>query len=127
MSELRSLRECLFHAFANSNHTNPQDAELMWAIQEGIRRINRHRTEWREVLARKDHECIRGCTIKRGELYFQYELSEVRRSSDSKFCAPCMAMILYFKDVAQMRPAFGTHWDLGEKRPVKLSEKPSKG
>src|SRR3972149_1508007 len=108
MSESKGLHECLFECFAYTDFRNPQDAERLWAIREGIGRVNQHRVEWRAVTARKDHECMRGCAIKRNETYFQYALSGVSWGGEWKFCAACMAMILYFKGVEHMPPVFDT-------------------
>ncbi len=91
---LKSMEQCLFTAFANSDWDDPQEPRQMWAIQEGVRRAYSGYNGWRPTDARKDHECIRGCGIKRGDVYFKMPLGG-GWGNDLKACAGCMAMILY--------------------------------
>jgi hypothetical protein len=48
-------------------------------------------------------------------------LSGASWGSEWKFCAACMAMILYFKGVEHMPPVFDTHGGF-EKKPVRVIE-----
>ncbi|CAG1020754.1 hypothetical protein MTYM_00500 [Methylococcales bacterium] len=60
MSELKSLRACLFEGFVDAGVRDPQDPDLIWAMHEGIARLNDYRREWRSIKVRTDHMCIRG-------------------------------------------------------------------
>jgi len=55
---LNSLRECLFAAFADFGYSDPQAPRQLWAIREGLRRIDPDRYWWQEVRARKEHDCM---------------------------------------------------------------------
>ena len=121
MTKIISLEDCLFEAFANSDSRNPQEDRYMWAIWEGLRRLDLYAPPWRRVKARKIHKCVRTCSIADGSIYF------VERGADMsdyqavpKYCASCLAMILYFKEVHHLPPQFYTHWDLETKEPVKI-------
>ena len=74
------------------------------------------------VDARKKHKCIRGCRINEGDTYFVYEIG-AGWGNDWKFCAGCMAMILYFKDVDKLPPSPYTHWNVEKQEPVRVKEK----
>ena len=106
MRMMDSLEECLFRAFANTEYCDPQERSTMWAILEGLMRLKTLDYSWRSVDARKNHECIRGCTIKAGSIYFHRALGAWTWNDESKFCASCMAMILYFKEVASIATLF---------------------
>ena len=121
MTQYLTLQRCLFDAFANPDYSDPQDKAQMWAIVEGMRRIDPHSYEWRSVTARKDHECIRECHIAKRSTYFKRMIG-AGWGSDWKFCASCMAMILYFKEVDKMPPHLYTHWDIASQRPVHIEE-----
>jgi hypothetical protein len=116
-----SLQDCLFRAFANATSAQPQESRQMWAIHEGLRRIERGYGPWRSVDARKEHKCIRCHLIKNGDVYFQHDIGRGWGSA-WKFCAGCMAMILYFMEVDKLPPYLDTHWDLEQERPVRLAE-----
>lgn len=117
---LISLEQCLFTAFANSDLDNPQEPRQMWAIQEGVRRAYPgNYSVWRSTHARKDHECVRGCEIKQGDIYFKMALGG-GWGNDLNACAGCMAMILYFQGAHEMEPEFYTHWDLRAGAPVRI-------
>jgi hypothetical protein len=117
--QLISLGDCLFNAFTNKQSNNPQEYSLYWAIYEGMRRIDPYPTQWSSPKAQKEHECVRGCKIKDGEMYFKYQTG-YGYGSAIKFCAGCMAMVLYYMDVERMTPYMYTHWDTVEMRPVKV-------
>jgi len=106
------IKECLFDAFANSTFYNAQDERQMWAIREGIERIDRYNVEWRSVTAKKEKECLRNCKISCNDIYF------ARRISGGKFCAGCTAMILYLRDVHKLPPVTATHWNTAVGRPI---------
>ncbi len=94
----------------------------MWAILEGMRRIDRSSYIWRSVKARKDHECIRGCRIKNGNTYFKRTIAGW--GNDWKFCAGCMTMLLYFMEVGEMPSCSRTHWDVVAEKPVRIKQDP---
>ena len=119
--KLRSLEDTLFEAFANLPRQYNQEEQQMWAIREGIRRTELSH-EWREVKARKIHECMRGCKIEQGDTYFGMTV-DAGWGYDSKICPGCMAMILYFKEVQHLPPKIYSHWDIDSKKPV-LIESP---
>ena len=96
MSRYGSLSDSLWGAFANPEYSPPQAPEQIWAIREGLHRIDLMRVEWHEVKANKDHICTRGCAIKRNEVYFKLQ-SGAGWDGELKVCAGCLAMILYFK------------------------------
>jgi hypothetical protein len=118
---LDSLRECLFSAFANPGYYDPQAPHQLWAIREGLRRIDPHGYGWREVQARKEHDCMRGHTIRPGEVYFHH-LVGGGWGSEWKFCAGCVAMILHFREADKLPTQWFTHWDRQAERPVTISE-----
>jgi hypothetical protein len=95
----------------------------MWAILEGMQRIDPVSHSWRSVNARKDHKCIRGCHIKDGNIYFKRMIG-AGWGDDWKFCAGCMAMILYFMEVDKMPVYSNTHWDVVAKEPVRIKQNP---
>jgi hypothetical protein len=66
-----TLSQCLLDAFANSDYYPSQDRRQMWAIREGLGRVDPWRDKWRAVSARKQHQCERGCPIENGHTYFQ--------------------------------------------------------
>lgn len=117
----KTLKSCLFNMFANEDYTDAQKEENLWALYEGIHRLNHQQYDWQDVRANKDHECIRGHPIKVRDVYFKRLISG-GWGSDWKFCAGCMAMILYFKEVDQLPPDMFTHWDWQEKEPVNITE-----
>lgn len=119
---LDSLRDCLFAAFANPEYYDPQGPHQLWAVREGLRRVDPRGLERREVQARKGHECIRDHTIRPGEVYFHREVGG-GWGSEWKFCAGCTAMILYFQGVDKLPIQWSTHWDRQADRPVIISEK----
>ena len=117
MTKMTTLSECLFDAFVNSDYHSPQDRRQMWAIHEGLRRIDPWHNQWKAVNARKQHECERGCKIERGHTYFHKEHG-VGWGSDLKFCAGGTAMILHFLEVEKLPRSSYTHWDPQAKEPV---------
>ena len=119
MSRYRSLSDSLWGAFANPDFNPPQAPEQIWAMREGLRRIDPWRIDWREVKANKDHACTRGCAIKRNEVYYQLQ-SGGGWGSELKVCAGCLAMILFFKQVAVLPLSMKTHWDVVEQCAVRL-------
>jgi hypothetical protein len=115
MSQYRTLNECLFDAFANEDWCNPQEVRYLWAINEGVLRLNP--LLWSAPQARKEHECVRGHTIKTGDTYYKHLIGG-GWGNDWKFCAGCMAMILYFMHVDKLPPEVYTHWDTTKQEPV---------
>jgi hypothetical protein len=89
--------------------------EVLWAIREGIRRIDPNCNDWREVRANKAHECVREC---RTERYTSYSTDDVITCQGLRICAGCMAMVLYFKKAYHLPPEIYTHWDYAEHKPV---------
>jgi hypothetical protein len=63
MPQYLRLSDCSWNAFANSEDYPPQAPEQLWAIREGLARIDPMRIEWHEVKANKDHVCTWGCAI----------------------------------------------------------------
>jgi hypothetical protein len=122
MKKLYSLGKCLSDAYCGGV-CNPQDNRFMWAILEGLRRVNVWAPPWRSVQAYKNHKCVRNCTIADGDTYFIEDVGRpVNYPGLPKFCAGCMAMILYFKKVYDLPPISYTHWDMEKKAPVKIDE-----
>lgn len=119
MGRLITLSECLWSAFIHDPYgsRSPQDHRQMWAIREGVRRLDPTGYRWSSPEARKDHECERGCNIRRGEEYFKLANGSAW-GSELKFCAACMAMILYAADVAKEPAHIYTHWDEETHNPV---------
>jgi hypothetical protein len=116
----RDLRGCLFDAFVDPHYRDPQGQELMWAIREGLARFKLPMgplSNWSETKARKDHECVRGCTIKVGDTYFRY-ITGPAWGDHLSICADCMAMILYFAEVDKLPPYMSTHWDFATQQPI---------
>lgn len=121
MPKLTTLSECLLDAFANSDYYPSQDRRQMWAIHEGLGRIDPWRNQWKAVSARKQHQCERGCLIENGNTYFQ-RAHGVGWGSELKLCAGCIAMILYFLEVDKLPRFRFTHWDPQTKEPVHSEE-----
>lgn len=120
MKKIFSLEECLSDAYC-SGVFNPQDDRLMWAILEGLRRLNIWKPPWRSVQAHKEHKCVRKCSIAAYDIYFLEDAGQVLDYSTApKFCPGCMAMILYFKEVYDLPPISYTHWNMEMKKPVKI-------
>jgi hypothetical protein len=118
---LIDISECLFHAFANPDYSDPQDEQQMWAIREGVKRIDRYSREWHKVRARKEHECERGCKIRKRDTYFSFSTGP-GWGTELKFCAGCTAMILYFREVEKLPPYVYSHWDRETKKPVRVKD-----
>jgi len=117
---LRSVEECLWSAFANFD---PQEPQYFWAVRECVERIKQvDRQPWREVTARKEHECTRGCQIKPGDNYFQYPTGSGGWGDHLQVCAGCMAMILYFQRAYNLPPHFYSHWNWELKEPVLIRD-----
>ena len=112
---LNDLQTTLLDMFANSVLCDPQDDDHFWAINESIDRIDPWSVEWRFIESRKAHECVRGCSIKEGDVYVQREITPWNKW---KFCVSCAAMIFYFMKVYKLRPVSATHWDLQAKASV---------
>ena len=121
MRMMDSLEVCLLKAFANTEYLDPQEHSTMWAILEGLMRLKTLDYSWHRVDARKNHACVRGCTIKAGSIYFHWALGAWNWSEETKLCARCMAMVLYFKEVYLLPRCSYTHWDLKNKKPVNLT------
>lgn len=105
---------------------SPQAERQMWAIQEGLRRTealpnSEHR--WQSVKARKKHECIRGCKINRGDIYFREDYIAAY-STGPVLCAGCMALVLYYQQVYNIPVVFRSHWDLEQQEPVLIEQVP---
>lgn len=99
------LKTLLFDAFANPEYCNVQDQSVFWAINEG-----RNRVPELELFgiptARKQHNCVRGCQIHVGDVYFVSD-----QFWSMKMCASCMAMILYYLQVWNLPPYYYDYWD----------------
>jgi len=119
---IRSLNDILFNLFANEKYADPQENKNVWAINEGISRLNMRRYEWQTVKAQKEHECIRGHKIKVSDIYCKNSAGG-GWGNDWKFCLSCAAMILYFLDVEKMPPYTSTHWNYAENESVLIEEK----
>ncbi|MBI5841249.1 MAG: hypothetical protein HZB19_14215 [Chloroflexi bacterium] len=117
---VRSLNEVLFDMFANETMLKPQENKNLWAIYEGIQRLDPIGLTWTTVTARKKHECIRGHEIKEGDVYCKHNVGGW--GSDWKFCVGCMAMLLYFWKVDELPLSMFTHWNYEEGRPVRVKD-----
>lgn len=116
--KLIDFKECLFEAFIDNEMYNPQSKQRIWAIYEGLCRIDSAHTQWSVIdSARKSHDCIRGHLIKVGDTYFHYQVFGAW-GSDWKLCAGCMAMILYFQEVDKLKPYMFTHWGIENNQPI---------
>ncbi len=148
MREPKSLKHCLFNAWANANNhfCNPQEDELWWAIDEGLKRMQLYEKElliankppdapyvfkseldfdWKVTESRKDHECIR-CGkdgIKSGDYYYKHSDGSGSWSGYWKMCVSCIAMILYFNKVWLMPVQWYTHWDYDKKDAFNMEER----
>jgi hypothetical protein len=118
---IRPLDEVLFDMFANETIIEPQESQYLWAIYEGIRRLDPMGFKWKTIKARKEHECIRGHTIKIGNVYCQHIV--MGWGTDWKFCLGCMAMLLYFWNIDELEPSMFTHWDHEKREPVLIEER----
>jgi hypothetical protein len=58
MKKFISLKDSLFNAFANSKFCDPQEKRFMWAILEGLRRLDRLTLPMRKVVARYDQKAF---------------------------------------------------------------------
>lgn len=99
---------------------NPQDDSQIWAIREGIRRLQRvpsSEHQWRGIRSRKEHECIRGCKIHEREVYYR-ETYPLFSDDGPPLCAGCMAMILYYQQVYHLPVVAWSHWDNEEETAV---------
>ncbi len=77
---------------------------------------------WQSTNARKEHECVRGCKIKRGDVYFRMPLGG-GWGNELKACAGCIAMILYFQGIHKLtEDVFHTHWSLEKETPVRVDD-----
>ena len=94
----------------------PFSLEAVQAIEEGFYRsdLNVFYGHNPTPTANKVHQCERGCEIKPGDKYFKVGDNSY---SALKICAPCMAMILYFKNVHELTPYLYDYWDNEQKRP----------
>lgn len=116
------LKTCIAEAFMNPDRYPIQDERQQWALYEGFWR---HGYDWVSPTAnpnpqaRAMQECHRGCVIRRGELYFRYQYGD-SYTSYIKLCSSCTAMILFFTKSWELPVYQYTHWDLEEKRPVRL-------
>lgn len=117
IKKLISISESLFNAFANAEYYSPQADSQLWAIIEGIRRVDPNLSIWQPGIAYKDEKCVTGCKIKKDETYFLYQVDYSRRNK-IKFCAQCTAMILYFLKVEYLHYHKYTHWDTSSNRPI---------
>lgn len=101
---------------------DPQKDRQMWAIQEGVRRMQHQPTcehRWKAVSARKEHECLRGCKIRGGDIYFREDYVSSYASGPA-VCAGCMAMILFYQQAYNLPVVFRSHWDIEQRDAVWL-------
>lgn len=116
MRKYLDLSECLFDVFANPDYTDPQQEKYMWAIREGVNRIALYPGyPYNETRARKDHDCQMGHKISNNDIYFQY--LDHGWGSGIKFCARCIALILYVSEVHNKPPYMFTKWDTENQTP----------
>jgi hypothetical protein len=93
----------------------------IWAIREGLKRLNKRKHEWverkciRKAYDKVGQKCVRNHVINDGDVYFVRERFKL---NDPPFCAGCMAMILYFLEVSKEPQVDFTHWDLKNGKPV---------
>jgi hypothetical protein len=111
------LAEQLFQCFVNEEYSDPQARQFLWAIYEGIRRVDPMGNRFSGHTARKKHKCTRGCVIREGDEYFHAH-NGIAWGSEIKLCARCMSMILYYADVQSLKPFMYTHWDNDKQQPV---------
>jgi hypothetical protein len=102
-----SLEDAHFSLFANPDFVEPQTDRYLWAVHEGMRRLNPFGYVWQDVTAYKKHECIRGHRIKTGDVYFAE--GRVGYGNTVKLCAGCMAMFLYYRDLENLPAQLFTH------------------
>lgn len=89
-----------------------------WAMYEACERMNRGlQTPWKYQQAAKPHDCMRGCRIQSGELYYKYQFG-VGWHLAHRFCRTCAAMIFAFSGTAKMPPVSYTHWSMDAGEPV---------
>ena len=110
-----SLADCLFEAFANQSSCDPQDRRHMWAISEALRRMYPYSIQWEQTTSRKKGRCVRGCSIEEGHTCFRQEGTG---GDGLKVCASCLAMILYFRGIADS-PYGDSLWDVEEETPFR--------
>jgi hypothetical protein len=119
---LVSLSQCLFNAFSWPDQYPPQADRQSWAIIEGYKRLKSPTSRIDIVMrANKEHTCVRGCSIKPGDMYFKYFYT-TSETDYAKICAGCFAMILFFYGVEGLEPYMDTHWDDTAHQPVHIGK-----
>ena len=122
MRKYFDVEDCLFFVLADIGSCDPQEPSRMWAILEALERLKILDSSWRSVTAYKDHKCIRGCSIQEDRTYFHKKFGSGGWSDRIKICARCMAMILYFKEVHHLPYRIHTHWDIENRKAVRMPE-----
>ncbi len=115
------LEECLYDALTNPEVYPPQEERQSWAIYEGFMRQGVGGPFDQNPSARAEHTCVRGCQIHKRETYYKFQYGPAF-DSYIKVCASCTALALYLSRIWEDKPYMYTHWDEGEKRPVRLGK-----
>lgn len=114
------IQKILFDIFANE-YINPQSYKYIWAIEECLNRlpIDHPFKIYKTQNARKDHACIRECSIKMGDVYITEPYF-----NGKKLCIKCAAMIMYFANYWSLfNPFYFDHWDDEKQEPICISDK----
>lgn len=113
---------CLFSLVTQEEWVNPQDSKYLWALDEGINRItfllNLPYKEFVSHNAKKDHICVHGCEIKIGHRY--YAFGDV--FNPHHICVRCMAMILFYSRLTDIKVYQFDTWDEEEGHPIFISK-----
>ena len=119
MAKHLTLQECLYNGFADIENQDPQSEVTLWAVRETFHRSGTWAYSWKEIIAVRNHRCIRGCEIKEGDTHFRYGSG----FNVLRVCPSCTAMVLYFSRFWYGVPtAYFDHWDPEMQRPVNLAD-----
>ena len=124
MSEtLKDFKDCLLEALDSRYREDPTVKYKDWAVYEGFKRKYGNIYQWQVVSrARQMHECVRGHLIREGDPYYIYSYA-IGAGHEMKICNGCMALLLFFQGVCNLRPNMGTHWNLEKKECLWIKDK----
>lgn len=116
MNRTKQLDEILWELFTSRGFwgLSPRSRPAMYALNEALRRLQQVDPlwmDWRSCNARKEHECERGCTIRDGDLYFQYRTG-AGWGDYLKLCMGCTAMVFYFNRTHELPRYTSSEWSL---------------